>query len=131
MGLLMSAAVRTQDQATSFIPLVLIPQLFFGGSIVPVATMSGPLAALSNAIIAKWAYAGFGSAIDLNERINRSPAYAEVSTFGNDYFAIDTGSRVELALVIFIIVSFAGVSSCCAATGRAAGSRRRPRAVTT
>ena len=46
MGLLISAAVRNQDQATSFIPLVLIPQLFFGGSIVPVATMSAPLAAI-------------------------------------------------------------------------------------
>jgi len=45
MGLLMSAAVRTQDQATSFIPLVLVPQLFFGGSIAPIATMSAPLAA--------------------------------------------------------------------------------------
>ena len=108
MGLLMSAAVRTQDQATSFIPLVLIPQLFFGGSIVPVATMSGPLAAFSNAIIAKWSYAGFGSSIDLNERINRNPEYAAVSNFGKDYFAIDP-LRVELALVIFIIVSFAGV----------------------
>ncbi len=108
MGLLMSAAVRTQDQATSFIPLVLIPQLFFGGSIVPVATMSGPLAAFSNAIIAKWSYAGFGSSIDLNERINRNPEYAAVSKFGKDYFAIDP-LRVELALVVFIIVSFAGV----------------------
>jgi ABC-type multidrug transport system ATPase subunit/ABC-type multidrug transport system permease subunit len=108
MGLLMSAAVKTQDQATSFIPLVLIPQLFFGGSIVPVATMSGPLAAFSNAIIAKWSYAGFGSSIDLNERINRNPEYAAVSKFGNSYFAIDP-IRVELALVIFIIVSFAGV----------------------
>ena len=43
MGLLVSAVVRNQDQATSFIPLILIPQLFFGGSIVATADMSGPL----------------------------------------------------------------------------------------
>jgi ABC-type multidrug transport system ATPase subunit/ABC-type multidrug transport system permease subunit len=108
MGLLMSAAVRTQDQATSFIPLVLVPQLFFGGSIVAIATMSTPLQVLSNAVVAKWAYAGLGSAIDLNARIAHSPAYAKVSTFGNDYFAISTG-RVALALVVFVVVSFTGI----------------------
>jgi ABC-type multidrug transport system ATPase subunit/ABC-type multidrug transport system permease subunit len=108
MGLLMSAAVKTQDQATSFIPLVLVPQLFFGGSIVPVATMSAPLAALSNAVIARWSYAGFGSAVDLNARIAASPAYARVSRFGHDYFAIAT-ARVAGALVIFIVVFFAGI----------------------
>jgi hypothetical protein len=104
----MSAAVRTQDQATSFIPLVLVPQLFFGGSIVAIATMSAPLQALSNAVVAKWAYAGLGSAIDLNARIAASPAYAKVSTFGDDYFAITTG-RVALALVVFVVVSFTGI----------------------
>jgi ABC transport system ATP-binding/permease protein len=109
MGLLMSAAVRSQDQATSFIPLVLVPQLFFGGSIVAVATMSAPLAALSKIVVAQWAYAGLGSAIDLNARIANSPAYAKVSNFGDDYFAI-APSTVYLVLMAFIVVSFAGIA---------------------
>jgi ABC-type multidrug transport system ATPase subunit/ABC-type multidrug transport system permease subunit len=108
MGLLMSAAVRSQDQATSFIPLVLVPQLFFGGSIVPVATMSGALAGLSSLVVARWCYAGLGSSIALNDRIARSPAYAKVSRFGHDYFAIATG-RVALVLLAFVVVSFVGV----------------------
>lgn len=108
MGLLMSAAVRTQDQATSFIPLVLVPQLFFGGSIVAVATMSPPLAALAKAVVAQWTYAGLGSAIDLNDRIAHSPAYAKVSRFGNDYFAIAPG-RVYMALGVFVLVEFVGM----------------------
>jgi ABC-type multidrug transport system ATPase subunit/pSer/pThr/pTyr-binding forkhead associated (FHA) protein len=108
MGLLMSAAVRTQDQATSFIPLVLVPQLFFGGSIVPIATMSAPLAALSKAVIAQWSYAGLGSAIDLNARIAASPAYAKVSRFGDSYFAITPG-KVYLALGVFLVVEFVGM----------------------
>ena len=74
MGLLVSASVRSQDQATSFIPLVLIPQLFFGGSIVPIATMSAPLAGLSGLVIARWSYAGLGPRSDLNARIAHSPA---------------------------------------------------------
>jgi ABC-type multidrug transport system ATPase subunit/ABC-type multidrug transport system permease subunit len=108
MGLLMSGAVRTQDQATSFIPLLLVPQLFFGGSIVPVATMSAPLAALSNVVVAKWSYAGLGSAVDLNGRIAHSPAYAKVSRFGKDYFAIAAGD-VYLALAAFVVVCFGAV----------------------
>ncbi len=108
MGLVMSAAVKTQDQATSFIPLVLVPQLFFGGSIVPVATMSTGLAIVSNAVVAKWSYAGFGSAIDLNGRIADSPALAKVSKFGDSYFAI-TPLTVDLALVVFVLVFFAGI----------------------
>jgi ABC-type multidrug transport system permease subunit len=108
MGLLMSSAVRTQDQATSFIPLVLVPQLFFGGSIVTVASMSAPLEALSKAVVAQWSYAGLGSAIDLNSRIASSPAYAKVSQFGDDYFAISAG-RVYLALAVFLVVEFIGM----------------------
>ncbi len=104
MGLLMSSAVRTQDQATSFIPLVLIPQLFFGGSIVPVATMSAPLEALSKIIVAQWSYAGLGSAVDLNAKIAADKAYARVSRFGDEYFAADTGT-IALILVGFVVVT--------------------------
>jgi ABC-type multidrug transport system ATPase subunit/ABC-type multidrug transport system permease subunit len=109
MGLLMSAAVRTQDQATSFIPLILIPQLFFGGSIVPIATMSAPLAALSNVIVANWSYAGLGSELGLNARIAADRAYSRISGFGTEYF--DAASRsVILILIAFMVVSFVGAA---------------------
>jgi ABC transport system ATP-binding/permease protein len=109
MGLLMSAAVRTQDQATSFIPLILIPQLFFGGSIVPIATMSAPLAALSNIVVAQWSYAGVGSVLGLNARIAADRAYSRISGFGTEYF--DAASRsVILILAAFVVVSFAGTA---------------------
>jgi ABC-type multidrug transport system permease subunit len=108
IGLVMSAAVRTQDQATSFIPLVLIPQLFFGGSIVPVATMSRPLADVSKLVVAQWSYAGVGSAIDLNARIAADKAYARVSEFGTAFFDTATGS-VLLILVAFVLASFVGI----------------------
>jgi ABC-type multidrug transport system ATPase subunit/ABC-type multidrug transport system permease subunit len=109
MGLLMSAAVRTQDQATSFIPLVLIPQLFFGGSIVPVATMTAPLAAVSKVVVAQWSYAGLGSSVDLNARIAADRAYQRVSQFGTDFFDMATRSTL-LILAAFIVVAFAGVA---------------------
>jgi ABC-type multidrug transport system ATPase subunit/ABC-type multidrug transport system permease subunit len=109
IGLLMSAAVRTQDQATSFIPLLLIPQLFFGGSIVPVATMSEPLAQASKVVVAQWSYAGMGSALDLNARIAADKAYAKVSRMGTDFFDVAAGSAY-LILGGFILAALAGVA---------------------
>jgi ABC-type multidrug transport system ATPase subunit/ABC-type multidrug transport system permease subunit len=109
MGLLVSAVVRNQDQATSFIPLVLIPQLFFGGSIVAVADMSGPLKAVTKVVVTQWSYAGLGAAIDMNGRIAENANYARVSRFGHHYFTLSRGSTY-LILVAFIVGFFALVA---------------------
>jgi ABC-type multidrug transport system permease subunit len=101
MGLLVSAVVRNQDQATSFIPLVLIPQLFFGGSIVAIADMSAPLRAVTKVVVTQWSYAGLGAAIDMNGRIAASPNYSRVARFGHDYFTLSRGSTY-LILTAFI-----------------------------
>ena len=102
MGLLVSALVRNQDQATSFIPLVLIPQLFFGGSIVAVAQMSTPLRAVTKVVVTQWSYAGLGAAIHMNQRIAESPNYSKVSAFGKHYFTLSRGSTY-LILGAFIL----------------------------
>jgi len=73
MGLLVSAAADSQDQATSFVPLVLIPQLFFAGAIIPVSKMSAPIEAISQVVFAKWSFATSGSAIGMDERIRTFP----------------------------------------------------------
>ncbi|MEA2271115.1 MAG: transport system ATP-binding/permease protein [Solirubrobacteraceae bacterium] len=109
IGLLMSAAVRTQDQATSFIPMLLIPQLFFGGSIVPVATMSEPLAQASKVVVAQWSYAGMGSALDLNARIAADKAYAQVSRIGTEFFDV-AAVPVYLILGGFVLAALGGVA---------------------
>jgi ABC-type multidrug transport system permease subunit len=102
MGLLVSAVVRNQDQATSFIPLVLIPQLFFGGSIVATAQMSAPLRAITKVVVTQWSYAGLGTTIDMNKRIAESPAYSKVSSFGTHYFTLSRGSTY-LVLGAFVL----------------------------
>jgi ABC-type multidrug transport system ATPase subunit/ABC-type multidrug transport system permease subunit len=102
MGLLVSAAVRNQDQATSFIPLVLIPQLFFGGSIVATADMSAPLRAVTKIVVTQWSYAGLGAAIDMNGRIAADPNYSRVSRFGHHFFTLSRGSTY-LILAAFVL----------------------------
>jgi ABC-type multidrug transport system ATPase subunit/ABC-type multidrug transport system permease subunit len=105
MGLLVSAVVRNQDQATSFIPLVLIPQLFFGGSIVATADMGGALKAITKVVVTQWSYAGLGTAVDMKGRIASDPNYSRVSRFGHDYFTLSRSSTY-LILAAFIVVFF-------------------------
>ena len=75
MGLAVSAAARSQDQATSFVPLVLIPQLFFAGAIIPQEQMTAPIRALSELVFAKWSYAISGAPVDLHERLAGRTVY--------------------------------------------------------
>jgi ABC-type multidrug transport system permease subunit len=105
MGLLVSAVVRNQDQATSFIPLVLIPQLFFGGSIVATADMGAPLKAVTKIVVTQWSYAGLGAAIDMNGRIAEDHNYSRVSRFGTHYFTLHR-TTTYLILAGFIVGFF-------------------------
>jgi ABC transport system ATP-binding/permease protein len=109
VGLLVSSAVRTEDQATSFIPLVLIPQLLFAGAIVPVAAMVQPIKALSALVYSQWAFAGAGSAIDMNDRIVANPRFARANQFGFDFFDV---SRIAAwgILLAFLAVLLAVVT---------------------
>jgi ABC transport system ATP-binding/permease protein len=104
MGLALSASVRSQEQATSLIPLALIPSLLFGGAIVPFATMTAPLKVISDLVFVRWAYAGAGQVIDMNERIAARRTRARV--FGPDFFALSFGTTV-LILLAFIVVFLA------------------------
>jgi ABC-type multidrug transport system permease subunit len=104
MGLLVSAFVRNQDQATSFIPLILIPQLFFGGSIVATAEMSSPMQVATKAVVTQWSYAGLGAAIDMNGRIHDDPKYGKVARFSHDYFTL-THTATYLILAGFTLLT--------------------------
>ena len=94
MGLLLSAAARSQDQATSFVPLALVPQLFFAGAIIPVEKMSGAVKVVSDLVFARWAYAASGRPLDLTARLNADRA----SVYG-DFFSVS----VPLALAILVL----------------------------
>ncbi len=104
MGLAISAASRTEAQATSFIPLALIPQLLFAGAIVPVERMSEPMAALATVVFGRWSLAGIGSAIDMNARIAADPRFARVSGYGEAFF--DIWSRQVLLILLGFLAFF-------------------------
>ncbi|MGI8631336.1 MAG: ATP-binding cassette domain-containing protein [Solirubrobacterales bacterium] len=103
VGLAISAAASSQDQATSVIPLTLIPQLLFAGAIVPVERMTEPIAFVANAFFARWALAGTGAAIDMQERI--APDRSLVAGYGESFFSIEVGVAA-LVLAAFTAVFF-------------------------
>jgi ABC transport system ATP-binding/permease protein len=109
MGLTVSALVESQDQATSFIPLVLIPQLLFAGSIVSVKSMGEPVQTLSHLVFSRWSFAGTGSAVDLNGRIAQDASFARFNKYGTDFFTLSTATTC-LILAGFLVAFFAAVA---------------------
>jgi ABC-type multidrug transport system ATPase subunit/pSer/pThr/pTyr-binding forkhead associated (FHA) protein/ABC-type multidrug transport system permease subunit len=89
VGLLVSTIARSVDQSTSVIPLLLIPQLLFGGALVAYERMSTLIKVLSNLVVSRWAFAGAGNAIEMNSRLAEDPNGASLSGYGTSFFALD------------------------------------------
>ncbi len=104
LGLLVSAAVSSEEQASSILPLVLIPQLIFAGAIVPVAAMSEPVASLSVLVFAQSAFAGLGEALDMAGRISDDRLFGLVTRYGSDFFAQPAG--VSIAILGLFLTAF-------------------------
>jgi ABC-type multidrug transport system ATPase subunit/pSer/pThr/pTyr-binding forkhead associated (FHA) protein len=101
MGLLISSLVSSEDQAASFIPLALIPQLLFGGAIVAVAEMSGAMQQLSKLVFSRWSFADIGAAIDMGGRIRDSTAEIP-SRYPPEFFELPLWRGIGI-LVIFLL----------------------------
>jgi energy-coupling factor transporter ATP-binding protein EcfA2/ABC-type multidrug transport system permease subunit len=109
MGLLISSAVRSQDQATSFIPLALIPQLFFAGAIVPVARMGDAVSKLSALVPAQWSFAGVGTSVGMNARIAADHPFARTNGYGREFFDVSAPLAV-LTLALFAALLLGGAA---------------------
>ena len=89
LGLLVSTLARSVDQATSLIPLLLIPQLLFGGGLVAFARMGSGVKAIADLMVSRWAFAGTGSAIEMNARLADAPQVAALSGYGSSFFSLN------------------------------------------
>jgi ABC-type multidrug transport system ATPase subunit/pSer/pThr/pTyr-binding forkhead associated (FHA) protein len=105
MGLLISAAVSSEDQAMSFLPLAVIPQLLFAGTIVPVARMAEPAHSLAAIVFARWSLASIGTSLHMNGRIGENAEFARINEFGAHFFnvAFAVGLLIQAAfLAVFL-----------------------------
>lgn len=91
IGLAVSTLARSVDQATSLIPLLLIPQLLFGGALVPFQQMGAAIKALADLMVSRWSFAGAGHAIQANLRLGQAPRVAALSGYGNSFFGLSEG----------------------------------------
>jgi ABC transport system ATP-binding/permease protein len=107
MGLLISALAASEDQSISIVPLAVIPQLLFAGTIVTVERMAEPAQTLSQAVFSQWSLAAVGDAIDMNARIAADPAFAAASGYGPDFF--DVGLALGLAIQTGFLAAFVAV----------------------
>ncbi len=91
VGLLISTVARSVDQATSVIPLLLIPQLLFGGALVALERMATVIKILADLTVSRWAFAAVGSAIQMNSRLAEEPKADNLSGYGTQFFGIEPG----------------------------------------
>ncbi len=114
LGLVVSTLARSVDQATSLIPLLLIPQLLFGAALVPFAKMSTAVKLIADLMVSRWAFAGTGNAIQMNQRLADAPQLASVSGYGRTFFALDQ----SIAAVVLIGFTAAMLLTAAVLLGR-------------
>jgi ABC-type multidrug transport system ATPase subunit/ABC-type multidrug transport system permease subunit len=113
MGLAVSCAARSVDQAAGAIPLLLMPQLLLAGALIPLARMPNAVATLANLTYARWSYAGLGSAAALGQRLS-SDGDSGALGFGSGFFSLRPGiaaaalvgfTAIELLAAVFFLMS--------------------------
>jgi ABC-type multidrug transport system ATPase subunit/ABC-type multidrug transport system permease subunit len=102
MGLAVSCAARSVDQASGSVPLLLIPQLLLAGGLIPLAQMPQIVRALSNLVYARWSYAGLASAAHIGERLSQFD-YSSALGFNNGFFSLKPGSAVVILLAFTLL----------------------------
>ncbi|MGI8714205.1 MAG: ATP-binding cassette domain-containing protein [Solirubrobacteraceae bacterium] len=118
MGLAVSCAARSVDQAAGAVPLLLMPQLLLAGALIPLAQMPRIVSAVTNLIYARWSFAGLASAAHIGERLSAYD-YSAALGFSNGFFALAPGSAagillaftlLELLLAVFLLIRRSPVS---------------------
>ncbi len=108
MGLTLSARARSADQASSAVPLLLLPQLLFAGAIIPTSLMPFPVQVLSQLTYSRWALVGAGNALGLDQTL--SSGATDVAGYERTFFA-QPPEVAGAALVLFTVVLLAAAGS--------------------
>lgn len=69
IGLVVSTLAKSVDQATSFIPLLLLPLLLFGGALVPRHDIQMPVKVITDVTPSRWAFASGGNIVEMERRL--------------------------------------------------------------
>jgi ABC-type multidrug transport system ATPase subunit/ABC-type multidrug transport system permease subunit len=107
LGLWVSAMSRSADQASSAIPLILIPQLLLAGAVIPIAKMIGVMKGVSVLALSRWSFNGLGTSLGLDTKL--SADIGAVTGYSPAFFDRSAAEPV-LALVVFILAGLVGTA---------------------
>lgn len=106
VALVLSARARSADQASSAVPLLLLPQLLFAGAIIPTGVMPFPIQVLSQLTYSRWAVVGNGHALGLDQTL--SGDVSAVAGYERTFFA-QPPSVAAAALLLFLAFALIAV----------------------
>jgi ABC-type multidrug transport system permease subunit len=109
MGLAVSCAARSVDQASGAVPLLLMPQLLLAGGLIPLAQMPRIAAVLANLIYARWSYAGLASAARIGARLSAYD-YSGALGFSNGFFSLTPGTAAVILIAFTLVGLLVAVS---------------------
>ena len=109
VGLTISAVAPNNDRATSFIPIILIPQVIFSGIIFPLNNFV--LQIIGSFFAARWSMAAMGSSVGLHwDKLNDPTAGSDFAYEGTLFSTFSKGQAefhlvlMWFALVVMIVV---------------------------
>ncbi len=110
MGLAISALVSNNDQAMSYIPLVLIPQVVFSGVIFPLKAIY--LQVIGMVFVTRWAMAGLGSSLRLDaiplggDRLYGSCATCVIYRQDTHYLLVTWGVLAGILIALTVLTAY-------------------------
>ena len=108
MGLAVSCAARTVDQAAGAVPLLLMPQLLLAGGLIPLAQMPRIMSAIADITFSRWSYAGLGSAARIGARLAGSDS-SGILGFDTGFFALTPATAAGILAAFIVIELLASV----------------------
>jgi len=101
LGLALSAWVATPDRAMSLLPLLTVPQLMFGGLLVPLERMGTLGAAVARVMPSRWVFAAMGEITDRSAYI--SPLSLELYPQVQEYWVGPATILVAISAVLVAV----------------------------
>lgn len=117
VGLAISAAVPTPDRAMALVPVAMIPQIMFGGAIIPLTDMGVAGSVISTVIAARWSFEALGRITDRVAYL--SPSAPVLPQFDGPWLL----SALALLLLSVLFTALAGLLVMRRARGLSAATR--------
>jgi ABC transport system ATP-binding/permease protein len=110
LGLCVSTIARNSAQANTALPLLLIPQIVFSGTLFK---LDGVARLLSTLTISKWSIVGFGSLADINSLVMRMPGQELQFPFSTIYDKSWENLVLSILVLSIQTVAYLGIAMWC------------------